>query len=117
MNAKHSPNGFAEAQKPLTQTGATDWDRIDRMTDAELSASTATDPDAAPILDTEWFRTARLVMPEPKQAVSLRIDTDVLRWYKGQGPGYQSRMNAILREYAKAHGAVLADRSARVRRG
>ncbi|HEX5327544.1 MAG TPA: BrnA antitoxin family protein [Acetobacteraceae bacterium] len=101
----------------MTQTGATDWNRIDRMTDAEIAASVATDPDAAPILDTEWFRTAALVMPEPKQAVSLRIDTDVLRWYKDQGPGYQSRMNAILREYAKAHGAAVADRSVRVRRG
>lgn len=117
MNAKHSPNGFNEAQTSLTGTSSTDWDRIDRMTDAEIAASVADDPDAAPILDTEWFRTARLVMPEPKQAVSLRIDPDVLRWYKDQGPGYQSRMNAILREYAGAHGAVLAGRSARTRRG
>ncbi len=116
MNDKHMPKGFREAQTPLTGT-ATDWDRIDRMTDTDIANSIADDPDAAPNLDTDWFRTATLVMPEPKQAVSLRIDFDVLRWYKGQGPGYQSRMNAILREYAKAHGATLADRSARVRRG
>ncbi len=86
------------------------------MTDAEIAASVAADPDAAPIADAEWFRTARLVMPEPKHAVSLRIDPDVLSWYRQQGPGYQSRMSAVLREYAKAHGAVLADRSVRVRR-
>ncbi|HSU05974.1 MAG TPA: BrnA antitoxin family protein [Acetobacteraceae bacterium] len=111
MSDKTSPPSFSEEQQ-----GLTDWDRIDRLTDAEIDAAVQADPDAAPTADREWFRTATLVMPEPKQAISLRIDTDVLRWYRDQGPGYQSRMNAILREYAKAHGAVLADRSARVRR-
>lgn len=111
MSDKNSRNSFDE-----TQQGLTEWDRIDRMTDAEIEANVAADPDAAPPLDADWFRTATLVMPEPKQAMSIRIDPDVLRWYKDQGPGYQSRMNAVLREYAKAHGATLAGRSARVRR-
>ncbi len=84
------------------------------MTDADIDAQIAADPDVAPIADAEWFRTATLVMPERKQAVSLRVDPDVLRWYKKSGPGYQSRMNAVLRAYAKAHAAPLADRPARV---
>jgi uncharacterized protein (DUF4415 family) len=96
--------------------GKTDWERVKRDTDAEIDAAIAADPDAAPALDAAWFEQAELVLPERKLAVSLRVDADVLRWYKGQGPGYQSRMNAVLRQYAAAHGAKVAGRSARVRK-
>jgi uncharacterized protein (DUF4415 family) len=40
-----------------------------------------------------------VVAPPPKQPISLRVDTDVLEWFKTQGPRYQSRMNAVLRSY------------------
>ena len=93
--------------------GRTDWDRLDRLTDADIAADVAADPDAAPITDAAWFRDAELVLPQPKQAISLRVDPDVLCWFKAQGPGYQSRMNAVLRQYAAAHGAAVVDRSAR----
>jgi uncharacterized protein (DUF4415 family) len=52
-----------------------------------------------PPLDDEFFRTAKLLMPRPKKPVALRLDADVLDWLKSQGPGYQSRVNAILRAY------------------
>ncbi len=61
-------------------------------------------------------RSATLVLPEPKQPISLRVDPDVLAWFRDQGPGYQSRMNAVLRQYAQAHGASVAGRSARAPR-
>lgn len=93
----------------------TDWKRVDALTDEEITAAIAADPDAAPILDRAWFEGATLELPERKQAVSLRVDADVLRWYKAQGPGYLSRMNAVLRRYAQAHGATVAGRSARAR--
>jgi len=42
----------------------------------------------------------RGLKPVPsKAAISLRIDVDVLEWFKAQGPGYQTRINAILRAY------------------
>jgi uncharacterized protein (DUF4415 family) len=42
--------------------------------------------------------------PVPKKALlSLRIDTDVIEWFRKQGAGYQSRMNALLRAYMEAH--------------
>lgn len=94
----------------------TDWEGLDRLTDAEIAADAAADPDVAPIADRAWFESATLVLPEPKQAVSLRVDSDVLRWFRDTGPGYQSRMNAVLREYAAAHGARVAGRSARTPR-
>lgn len=41
--------------------------------------------------------------PPPKTLLSLRIDADVVEWFRAQGPGYQSRMNALLRAYMDAH--------------
>jgi len=41
-------------------------------------------------------------MPQAKQALSLRIDPDVLVWFKSHGKGYQTLMNAVLRAYVKA---------------
>ena len=97
--------------------GRTDWKRIDKLTDTDIDTAVAGDPDAAPALDAEWFADAELVLPERKQAISLRVDADVLRWYKSQGSGYLSRMNAILRQYAEAHGAALTARSVRAPAG
>ena len=44
-----------------------------------------------------------LDLPEPKQAISLRVDRDVLAFFKSGGKGYQTRMNAVLRAYMKSH--------------
>ena len=44
----------------------------------------------------------RVDPPQPKQAISLRIDQDVLDWFRAGGAGYQSRINAVLRAFAKA---------------
>ncbi len=71
--------------------------------DKEIEDAVRSDPDAAPILDEAWFRTARLVMPERKVPVSIRVDREVLEWFKAQGPRYQSRMNAVLKAYVSAH--------------
>lgn len=85
--------------------GGTDWARVDALTDEQIEAAIASDPDAAPILDEEWFRNAVLVQPG-KVATSIRIDDDVMGWFREQGKGWQTRMNAVLRAYAKAHGGV-----------
>ena len=44
-----------------------------------------------------------LDLPEPKQAISLLVDRDVLEFFKSGGKGYQTRMNAVLRAYMKSH--------------
>lgn len=74
----------------------TDWERLSTMTDDEIDLS------ESPELNESFFANATLRMPSPKKAVSLRIDPDVLGWYKEQGPGYQTRMNAVLRMYMQA---------------
>ena len=86
-------------------TGKTDWARVDSLTDHDIERAIAEDPDAAPILDEDWFRTAVLGAPA-KVAMSIRVDDDVMEWFRSQGKGWQTRMNAVLRAYAKAHGGV-----------
>ena len=86
--------------------GNTDWARVDALTDEDIERAIAEDPDAAPPLDAEWFRNAELVIPASKVATSIRVDGDVMDWFKTQGRGWQTRMNAVLRAYAKAHGGV-----------
>ena len=51
--------------------------------------------------DFDWAQ-ATVVMPPGKSAISLRLDTDVLAWFKAQGRGYQTRINAVLRSYMEA---------------
>jgi len=75
----------------------TDWDRLDAMKDAEIDLSDI------PEVDEEFFKTARVVYPEAKEAVSIRLDRDVLEWFKGQGRGYQTKINAVLKTYVIAH--------------
>jgi uncharacterized protein (DUF4415 family) len=68
------------------------------VADEEIAAA-ASDPDAALIMPR---REATLVVPAKKVPVSVRLDRDVLTWFKDQGPRYQSRMNAVLRGYMQA---------------
>jgi uncharacterized protein (DUF4415 family) len=69
----------------------TDLARIDRMTDKDIDYSDI------PALDDSFFTRPTVQWPPAKQQVTVRIDTDVLRWLKAYGKGYQTRMNRILR--------------------
>ncbi len=63
---------------------------------------TRTDAPARPV-DDEFWRNARVVMPPPsKTSVHLRLDSDVLAWFREQGRGHLSRMNAVLRSFMEA---------------
>lgn len=56
-----------------------------------------------PEMNDEFFMNATLMMPEPKASVTLRVDREVLDWFKSRGKGYQTRMNAVLKAYVAAH--------------
>jgi uncharacterized protein (DUF4415 family) len=73
------------------------------MTDAEIGSAVADDPDTF-VPDADWISKARLVMPEGKQMVTMRIDGDVLEWFRKTGRGYQTRINAVLRAFVEAQG-------------
>lgn len=77
--------------------GRTDWARVDKLTDEDIAKAVANDPDAASI-DIDWSD-AILVMPARKTAISIRVDEDVLTFFKKGGEGYQRRINAVLRSY------------------
>lgn len=78
--------------------GETDWERVRNITDKELEAAIASDPDSDfPLDEGEW----ELVIPR-KQPVSIRLDEDVLTYFKETGPRYQTRINKVLRSYVKA---------------
>jgi uncharacterized protein (DUF4415 family) len=70
------------------------------LTEAELEAAIASDPDCNEI-PADSYKDAVLVTP-PKQLLSLRLDADLTAWFRAQGPGYQTRMNAVLRAYMAA---------------
>lgn len=80
-----------------TTESRTDWERLEKMSDADIDFSDI------PELDAEFFKTAKVRMPQAKKAVSIRLDSDVLTWFRKQGRGYQTRMNAVLRTYMQAH--------------
>jgi uncharacterized protein (DUF4415 family) len=88
---------------PRKHKDRTDWKQVLSLTDEDIERAVAGDPDAAPIMDEDWWREARVVLPTPKVPVSVRLDRDVLEWFKDQGPRYQSRMNAVLRAFMLAH--------------
>ncbi len=65
-----------------------------------------------PLLDSEFFKKGKLRLPKTKPLISIRLDSDILEWFKSQGAGYQTRMNAVLRMYMEAHNkSVKSDRA------
>jgi uncharacterized protein (DUF4415 family) len=64
-----------------------------------------TRPDApeAESLGEDFWRSARVVLPPGKTSVHLRVDSDVVEWFKAHGKGHLTRMNAVLRAYVEAH--------------
>ncbi len=83
--------------------GKTDWERVRNMTDEEIEAAIADDPDAVPA-GLDWTN-AELVIPVRKQPVSIRLDEDVLDFFKSSGPRYQTRINEVLRTYMRVQKA------------
>jgi uncharacterized protein (DUF4415 family) len=76
----------------------TDLDYLDRVTDAEIEAAMDRDSAWKDLKDVDWSK-AVLVIPPKKTAISIRVDEDVLDYFRKQGSGYQRRMNAVLRSY------------------
>ena len=80
----------------------TDWRRFDALTDKQVRRGIEADPDAR-ATDEVFWKKAKIVMPRAKETITIRLDADVLEWFREQGSGYQTRINAILRSYVRAH--------------
>jgi uncharacterized protein (DUF4415 family) len=71
------------------------------MSDEEVERRAAADPDAG-IIPPGFWDNAKVWVPSRKQQITLRLDPDVIGWFKRSGKGYQSRMGAVLRSYVEA---------------
>ncbi len=85
----------------------TDLARVRAKTEAELERDIAKDPDLRDVPE-NWHAIAVAVMPTPKTLLSLRLDADVIDWFRSQGPGYQTRINAVLRAFVELDGRRVA---------
>ncbi|HEU5431287.1 MAG TPA: BrnA antitoxin family protein, partial [Thermomicrobiales bacterium] len=70
----------------------TDFERVRAMTDDDLEASIDLHEEG----ECDWS-TVQIGVPAPKRQLTVRFDGDLIDWFKAQGPGYQTRMNAVLR--------------------
>jgi uncharacterized protein (DUF4415 family) len=92
----------AEELKAMRRRGEdrTDWAKVDAMTEADLERAIAEDEDERD-LEPDWTR-AELVMPRPRRSVHLRLDPEVVDFFKAGGKGHITRMQAVLRAYVDA---------------
>ena len=86
------------ARKTNPTKGRADLARLRRVTDAEIQRTSPAELRDLP--DALW-RGARVVTPVAKQAISIRLDQDVLEFFRATGPRYQSQINAVLRSYVE----------------
>ena len=93
MNVKPTAEPRTRSRRP--SRGRTDRERLRSVSDTEVAR---TSPPELADLPTDFWAEA-VVVPGPKQAISLRVDEDVLQWFRETGPRYQTRMNAVLRSY------------------
>lgn len=95
-NEKHTTRVSSDEARRLKDE--TDTARLDAMTDADIAKAVAEDPDAAP-LDIDWDKASLVIPPTAKDIITLRLDHDVLEWLRSTGPGYQTRINQVLRTW------------------
>lgn len=101
MKSEHIVRYTAAELKGMRERGETrtDWGRVDAMTEEELEASIDVEEEG----EIDWS-TLQVGFPslEAKRQLTLRVDHDVVEWFKSGGKGYQTRMNAVLRSYVDA---------------
>lgn len=85
------------SEKHMNKHSETDWARVDAMTDDEIDTS-----DSPPLTE-DFFKRAKMRVPKHVVTMTLKVDADVLDWFKAQGEDYEQRINAALRIYAEAH--------------
>lgn len=81
----------------------TDWERVDAMKDDEIDLSDI--PEISPEKFARAVVRNGLKPMTRKTQLTLRVDSDVLEWFRKQGHGYQTKINSLLRAYMDAHKA------------
>jgi uncharacterized protein (DUF4415 family) len=88
-------------KKHISRKSQTDWERVDKLQDNEIDFFD--NPEVTPEMFAKAILRKGLKPVVPKSQVTLRIDNDVLTWFKKQGTGYQTRINSLLKAYKEAH--------------
>jgi uncharacterized protein (DUF4415 family) len=83
--------------KFIWKKSKTNWDKLNTISDSEIDYSDI------PKLSKEIFQNSKLRMTKSKPLISIRLDSDILEWFKSLGTGYQTRINAVLRMYMDVH--------------
>jgi uncharacterized protein (DUF4415 family) len=96
MRGRATKSKTREPRRP--GRGRADLSRLRKVSDAEIRR---TSPSELSDLPAEFWDDAEVVVPTPKRAISIRLDEDVVEWFRRSGPRYQTRMNAVLRMYVK----------------
>ncbi len=87
----------------ISNKSRTDWSRLDALKERDVDLSDI--PEITPQMFAQAVVRQGSKPVPPKAQVTLRVDRDVLEWFKQQGHGYQTRINALLRAYMEAHKA------------
>jgi len=98
------------ADKLKKMKSKTDWKRVDALTEAEIAQAAARDRDASLSTPADWTD-ARVIWPIEKEPITLRLDKDVVTWFRSHGRGYQTRINSVLRAFVEAQKHRRGERS------
>jgi uncharacterized protein (DUF4415 family) len=79
----------------MKKVSKTDWTLLSEMSDEDINTSDISERDGT------FFQQEKIIVPS-KKPVTLRLDSDVLVWFKSQGQGYQTRINKLLRNYMES---------------
>jgi uncharacterized protein (DUF4415 family) len=88
-----------KADKPLK--GRTDWARVNAFTEEDIERMAAEDDENPGTTEADWAD-GFVGLPPRKTRIHASLDSDVVHWFRAQGRGYQTRMNAVLRRYMEA---------------
>jgi len=89
------------SKESTSKESLTDWKRLDALQDEDIDLSDV--PEITPEMFARAVVRRGLKPPPTKQQITIRLDDDVLKWFRAQGEGYQTRINALLRAYMEAH--------------
>jgi uncharacterized protein (DUF4415 family) len=90
-------------KQSISKESLIDWKRLDALQDEDIDLTDA--PEITPEMFAKAVIRRGLKPPPSKQQITIRLDGDVLTWFRAQGDGYQTRINSLLRAYMEAHGA------------
>lgn len=93
---KRKNSGTYTASDIAKMKSRTNYKRLDNMKDEEIDFSDI------PELSDEFWKNVRMLRPSKKEMISLRIDKDILDWFRKHGKGYQGYMNAILKSFVES---------------